>query len=120
MMLAMNRFILKIPKLPHSNRLNILAVINSQLRRNRGITEEEGLSNILGDDCDSTAGKRVLAISQNHGIRDKKVSAETKASFKKYMPEIIKMFPKMANPFEGNIEFHSGQFTGTEAHFIPK
>ncbi len=120
----MNRFVLKIPAILHTkkqlNIANTLAVIESQLRRMPGVTEEERLNDIIGFTHDSTAGKRVLAISQNHGIRDKRVQADTKASFKKYMPEIFKMFPEMASPFVGDIEFHAGFHNSTEAHFIPK
>lgn len=120
----MKRFVLKIPadsyRKPHCNHLKMLNVIADELRRLPGVTKEEWQDDFVGVTTDFTSGKRVLSISQNHGIREKRIAQSTKSYFKEYMPEIIRMFPGMTNPFVGDIEFHAGHYNSTEAHFIPK
>jgi hypothetical protein len=120
----MNSFKLKIPagrrgKLP-SEPYGVFCLINEELRRKPGITDEERLSDLTGlmttaDDSEP----RLLTIGQNHGIRDRNASARMKVSFREAMPKIIEMFPEMVSPFVGHVKFYSVGAHLSEIHFIP-
>lgn len=120
----MGPFILKIPArkrtTPHRSPYSALWLIDSELRRKPGITDEEWQNDIIGWTQDDTSGVRRLTIGQNHGIREKNVSARMREAFKEDMPKIIEMFPGMANPFMGHIELHSDRWHLKEVHFFPK
>lgn len=94
--------------------------IDGQLRRPPGTTDEEWVSNWKWLEDDSTTSERLVTIGQNHGIRDRNVSAWTKEAFKKEMPKIIELFPGMMNPFKGHIVLHSVNGRLREAHFVVK
>lgn len=109
-------FILKIPQirelrsLPREGKpFSVLFRINDELRR---IPDSKLM--------DDTSGMKLLTIGQNHGIREKNVSKESREEFKSAMPEIIEMFPGMVNPFMGHIELHSIDGVLKEVHFSPK
>lgn len=120
----MEPFILKIPAgrrgtLP-GELYNTLILINEELSRKPGITNEEWQNDFIGLSNWTYPESLPLTIWQNHGIRAKNVSASLKESFKKIMPEIIKKSPKMPSPFMGHLEFHSHGRTLKEVHFFVK
>jgi hypothetical protein len=98
----------------------MLKLLNKELRRLPGITDKEWENDLFGVISDETSGVRHLDVHQNHGIRAKNVSSDMKQTFKKYMPEIIKILPGMESPFNGHIEFHSVGLSLKEVHFFPK
>ncbi len=120
----MDEFVLTIPTPrrtgAHIEPYGSLVLINSALRRKAGITDEEPLDDFIGLTTDYTTGVKRLQIFQDHGIRDKNVSSDIKESFKRDMPKILKMFPNMASPFTGHIEFHTTGFGLRKVHFLPK
>jgi len=93
-------------------------LINSELRRKQGTTDEECQDDIIGFTEDHDSGDKSLTIGQNHGIRDENISSGMKKAFKLVMPEIIEMFPGMANPFVGHIKFHVVERRLREVHFL--
>ena len=122
--LLMSSFILKIPATrrgeAYPEPYGTLALLHSELCRNPCVTDKEYQDDFIGLSGACWPEQFTLALSQNHGIREKRVSARTKESFKKVMPKIIEMFPGMTNPFKGDVEFHSVRQHLAEVHFSTK